>query len=437
VRPSHGLVSGALLAMLACQAPAFLPPIAAREPVRAVRVALPEEPPAPVPVHPELAPEVLVAPAPVTTDAPELVVRPDEVRAVWVTRWDYASADDVRRAIANVRRLGADTVLFQVRGAADAFYRSQLEPWAEELGGADPGFDPLAVAVEAARAEGVKLHAYGNVFPVWKGRTAPRARSHLWNAHRDWVCVSRTGERQSLGDHYVVLNPAHPAARAHLVAVFADIARRYAVDGIHLDYVRYLSTDYSYDGVSLRRFAADTGTSPERAPAQWDQWRRDQVTDTVRAIVAACRAARPRLVVSAAVWRTPEQGHDRYLQDVPRWYRQGLLDWAFPMIYARDTDTFRRDLGTHLGAPGTVRVLPGIGAYLHEADPAECARQVEAARAAGATGFALFAYGSFFGTADTDGGYRKQDSGRLERLRAARREALQSGPLRAHAVVAR
>ena len=52
------------------------------------------------------------------------------VRAVWITRFDYRSADDVRRAIADSARAGFNTVLFQVRGNASTFYPSELEPWA-------------------------------------------------------------------------------------------------------------------------------------------------------------------------------------------------------------------------------------------------------------------------------------------------------------------
>lgn len=362
---------------------------------------------------------------------------PSEVRAVWVTRWDYKTADDVRRAVARVKKLGANTVLFQVRGAADAFYRSELEPWAEELGGTDPGFDPLEVACTTGTQLGVQIHAYLNVMPVWKGTKAPTAANHIWNAHPDWIVVHKNGRRQSLNDHYVTLNPAHPHARDHLVRVCADVAKRYAVAGIHLDYVRYLSVDYSWDPISLRRFAVETGKRPGDDGAGWDQWRRDQVTDTVRDIVAACRAARPGVIMSAAVWRTPQSGHDRFLQDVPRWYRQGLLDWAFPMIYTRDATTFRRELAANLVGHSRTQILPGIGSYLHEKDPAQTARQVETSRSAGASGFGLFAYGSFFSTADSDGGYAKEDASTLDRLRHARVKALEEGPLKSTERVAR
>ncbi|MHC5018626.1 MAG: glycoside hydrolase family 10 protein [Planctomycetota bacterium] len=432
MRNLHAFVVGALvLGSTACHVFPVPAPVTPKErtsttpdQIRAL-VATPETPATALP---------LALPVATPAAAPEA---PAEVRAIWVTRWDYKTADDVRRAIARVKKMGANTVLFQVRGQADAFYRSALEPWAQELGGTDPGFDPLQVACETAKQLGVSLHAYMNVMPVWKGAKAPRAANHIWNAHPEWIVVHKSGRRQQLNDHYVVLNPAHPSARKHLVNVFADVATRYPVDGIHLDYVRYLSLDYSWDPTSLRRFALATGKRPGDDGAAWDQWRRDQVTETVRDIVAACKAARPGVIMSAAVWRTPQSGHDRFLQDVPRWYRQGLLDWSFPMIYTRDAVTFRRQLAANLASHTRTRILPGIGSYMHVQDPAQTARQVEASRNAGAGGFGLFAYGSFFSTADSDGGYAKQDATELDRLRHARLAALEQGPFQSTERVSR
>ena len=73
-------------------------------------------------------------------------------QAIWVPRWDYKTADDVRSIVRNCARAGFDTVLFQVRGNGTVAYRSRIEPWAEEFGFRDPGFDPLATAVARARA---------------------------------------------------------------------------------------------------------------------------------------------------------------------------------------------------------------------------------------------------------------------------------------------
>jgi uncharacterized lipoprotein YddW (UPF0748 family) len=78
-------------------------------------------------------------------------------------------------SIAEQTRLNA--VILQVRAAGDALYPSQLEPWMRSLSGqqgTDPGYDPLAFAVQEAHARGLELHAWFNPF-----RAAPRPPAPL------------------------------------------------------------------------------------------------------------------------------------------------------------------------------------------------------------------------------------------------------------------
>ena len=79
-------------------------------------------------------------------------------RAIWVSRFDYKTRDDVITIVGRCKAAGFNTILFQVRGNATVAYPSSLEPWSEQLGGADPGFDPLETAIERAHAEGCLLY---------------------------------------------------------------------------------------------------------------------------------------------------------------------------------------------------------------------------------------------------------------------------------------
>jgi uncharacterized lipoprotein YddW (UPF0748 family) len=313
----------------------------------------------------------------------------DGPRAVWVTRFEYSSEGDVRAILANSAALGFDTVLFQVRGQADAYYRSSLEPWAERLGGRDPGFDPLEVACREARRLGIALHAWINVMPVWRGRVPPANRSHLFYRRPDWIVVGRDGRRQPLNDHYVCLNPCLPEVRRHLAAVAREIVERYPVDGLHLDYIRFIEGDWSYDARTIALF----GGRPEARPAAWEDFRRKAVTETVREIGEAVRAVRPEALVSAAVFPTA-QARRRVYQDAEGWVRDGRVDCVFPMIYEDDDAAFRESVaeGEVLFRRGGRTVsIPGIGAYRHRT-AAQTLRQMRMCR----QGFAVFSYSSFY-----------------------------------------
>jgi uncharacterized lipoprotein YddW (UPF0748 family) len=334
-----------------------------------------------------------------------------DVRAIWVTRFEWKSEPEIRAILRNCAALGFNTVLFQVRGEADAYYRSEIEPWAQRLGGSDPGFDPLDVACREARRLGLRLHAWINVMPAWRGKTPPADRTHIALQRPEWIVVDPKGRRQAWNDHYVCLNPCLPEVRAYVTSVVRDLASRYPVDGIHLDYVRLIEGDWSYDSRTLGLFKARTGSTPARSPKAWSDFRRDAVTELVRSIRAAVKAERPSAQLTAAVFPTASARAQRF-QDAEGWARQGLVDAVFPMIYEDAAGDFRELVDDALGQFRGVAVLPGVGAYRHDT-----AKQTLDQIRSCPGGFALFSYSSLYPSPDAT---RRED----ERLCRARREAL-------------
>ncbi len=339
--------------------------------------------------------------------APHRVTTVQPYRGLWITRWDYRTLVDVNRAIDDAASLGATDVLWQVRGQADAFYASDLEPWGRELladlppGATDPGFDPLAAAVTRAHQRGLRLHAWVNVCPLWKGTTPPTNPAQAWLAHPQWRLRDARGVDQALNEHYVVADPRNAAWQAHVVAVCRDIATRYAIDGLHLDYIR---------------FVAETLDRAQGWPGGDEV--RDAITALVGRIATAAREARPGVEISAAVLRDPARAREVYLQDAPRWLADGTLDRALPMLYTADADVFTRELAAWRRVADPARLCPGLGVYLQDAD--QVAPQVAAC--AGLGGYAVFAYSSLFTSIDP-----QQDHSEAEaHERVARRAAVRT-----------
>ena len=360
----------------------------------------------------------------------------DEVRAIWVTRFEYQTEADVKTIFANCAALGFNTVLFQVRGQADAYYRSSIEPWAERLGGRDPGFDPLEVACREAKRLGLSLHAWVNVMPAWRGKTPPADRNHVCTKHPNWIVVGKDGRRQPFNDHYVCLNPCLAEVREYIVSVLRDLAERYPIDGLHLDYVRFIEGEWSYDEKTVSLFGMMTGASPEEKPEAWTQFRRAAVTELVTMTRRMLKDMRPNAVLSAAVFPTAKS-RERVLQDAEGWMRRGLVDWVFPMTYDDSDADFRdaidegyalfrtggatagkgRAVVTRTGqavetATSRTVCFPGVGAYKHKTAD-QTVRQMSMCRA----GFAVFSYSSLFVSPDET---RKEN----EKLCRARREAV-------------
>ena len=357
------------------------------------------------------------------------------IHAIWVTRFDYTTADDVIRIVKNCADAGFNPVLFQVRGNGTAFYASAYEPWANELGGSDPGFDPLKLACKEAHRRGVELHAWVNVMPAWRGTEPPANREQLYNLRPEWFWYDQYGNRQALSSFYVSVNPCLPEVREYLVEVFRDLVSRYDVDGLHMDYIRFpdeppatprgTDIDYPHDARTLDLYRADTGLAPADDPEQWSRWRTEQVTRLVADVHRMVRETRPKITLSSAVGSVPERAL-RHFQDSRRWIDEGLLDAVILMNYTASPETFEKRLEPWLMEEPSVPIVPGLWFGRPKEFDSEKARAETVAReieiALERTGnFCVFAYSSLFDSRDDQ--LTTQDEPQ-RRARAVRREVL-------------
>lgn len=317
-------------------------------------------------------------------------------KTIWVTRWDWRSADDVRAVVERCADFGCTAVFFQVRGNGTVAYPSRVEVWSESFGFADPGFDPLATAIAAGRARGVAVHAWVNVTPGWRGKDEPRDPRQLHRARPGWFLADRSGQRESLArGGYLGLNPCLPEVRDYLVTLCAEVAATPGLAGLHLDYVRFTSGDF--DGIDefpndrATRKAFEAARGRDAGDEAFRRFKVDCVTELVRAIVTQARARAPGLTLSAAVLSDPARALASG-QAWPEWARAGLVDALVPMAYTDDDAEFDRQLATLRAQAGRCSLVVGVGIYKH-ADAAQTVRQMQAVQRAGAAGVALFGYG--------------------------------------------
>lgn len=293
------------------------------------------------------------APAPVSQPTAKPALR-EEARALWVNRWDYGNAESIRRVMEVARRGGFNMVYFQVRGPSDARYPSRLDPCSPllcgRLGGV-PTWDPLEVAIREAHARGLQLHAWLNALSGWESTRAADCRglvpsvagqpNHELIDHPEWAMRTQRGTVQTCPNgpdvEYIYLSPGNPGVRTHLARVAADVVRRYPVDGVHLDRIRYPGREYGWDPASLAAFGRD----PSADPAGWSRFRRELVSKMVREVSDSIKAVR-RIPLSAAVWPIYDRerfgwpsssGVAQFFQDTWGWASDGALDVAVPMTY--------------------------------------------------------------------------------------------------------
>jgi uncharacterized lipoprotein YddW (UPF0748 family) len=272
-----------------------------------------------------------------------------EFRGFWVDAFNpgFKTPQEVTKLVADAKRANANAIVAQVRRRGDAFYNSTIEPRAKDPNLA-PGFDPLQDLITKGHAAGLEVHAWMVTLPM-TGSTS-NDPSHVWQKHgpnasgRDnWAMFTYDGDVKGY------LDPGHPDAVDYTVSVYLDLIKRYDVDGIQLDYVRYGGPDWGYNPTAVARFNQQmkrTGT-PEPNDSIWLQWRRDQVTNLVRKLYVQSLAIKPQVKISAATiaWGNgPKKDEDWYktqpykevLQDWRGWLEEGIIDIAMPMTYQRE-----------------------------------------------------------------------------------------------------
>ena len=334
---------------------------------------------------------------------PDLPPVPREFRAAWVATVDNIDWPSKRglpaarqqaemiRILDRAATLKLNAIVFQVRPAADALYRSKLEPWSAYLSGRqgrDPGYDPLRFAIDEAHKRGLELHAWFNPYrakhPADKG---PLASNHI--ARTNPTVVKPYGP-------YLWMDPGEPIVQKRSRDVFLDVVRRYDVDGVHIDdyFYPYPEKDAPFpDGNVYARYGNGL-TLPE--------WRRKNVDDFIQGIDRDIHAIKPwvRFGISPfGIWRPgfpagTTAGIDQYgtlYADCRKWLREGWCDYMTPQLYwaiAQKPQSFpvlfdwwreENVRGRHVW-PGlyTSRLLPGesLGRYSAQ----EIVRQIEIVR---------------------------------------------------------
>ncbi|MDF1515696.1 MAG: family 10 glycosylhydrolase [Anaerolineae bacterium] len=356
-----------------------------------------------------------------------------ERRGLWITRYDWTlystapSPGDVQTIVDHAAYAGFNSLFFQVRATGDSYYTPGLEPWAARLTtgpvsetlGVNPGWDPLAVMLQAAHHSGLEVHAYINVYTAWmpppesEGGTLwpPVTSPHhmfdtftyspLYSAHPGTYGMGYTWRQYTYPDtpmplawkEYLWASPGVDEVQDYIAAVVADIVSRYDIDGVHLDLVRYAGPSYSYDPLSS---AAAGG---ERNPAR-DQWQRDRITSLVARISTQAHVLSPDILVSAAVWPYyvdkwgwgTSEGYSDYFQDSVGWLQSGAVDAIAPMLYGGSLEDFTRWqilMTDFISVSSAGQVYPGVGVY---DDFSRTAGRITAARDAGAPGHIVFSY---------------------------------------------
>ena len=370
---------------------------------------------------------------------------PVEVRGLWVLRASLTSPESIASVVRRARASGFNTLFVQVRGRGEAYYRSAIDPRASDLAGRAAAFDPLAQVIDAAHGAGLRVHAWVNVGLVASAANLPDDRTHVIYRHPDWLMVPRAIARDlaTVDGHSpayagkisrwiraendriegLFLSPIVPDAAVYTEAIVSELASRYPIDGVHLDYVRFPNAEFDYSRFAIAEFRAEIGKTlpradraaldtraavdplayPDALQAEWAQFRRARLTSLAMRLRNAVKRARPDAMVTAAVAPDVDEAFGERLQDWRTWIETGILDAVCPMAYTTDVSTFVQQVVAARAIAGERGLWAGIGAW--RLSPEQTVRHIALARKAGAAGLILFSYDSLTGPAQARSDY--------------------------------
>ena len=271
-------------------------------------------------------------------------------RIDWPTTTNNASAqkNELNAYLDNFKAQNFNAVFLQVRTMCDAFYQSSYEPWSSYLTGTrgkNPGYDPLAYAVEQCHARGIQCHAWINPYH-WSTGTN-------WNTPQDQE-LQNSGMLLAYNDGsstYTILNPGLPATRERIVNVIREIITNYDVDGIIFD-------DYFYpNGIPSNSSAGDyTLWQQSGSGMTIGNWRRANVNQMVADVYNMIQQTKPEVrfgispagVAGTASTSASQHGvtpcptgsdwqYNGIFSDPLAWLEQGTIDYISPQIYWKTT----------------------------------------------------------------------------------------------------
>ncbi|MFA6617975.1 MAG: family 10 glycosylhydrolase, partial [Candidatus Neomarinimicrobiota bacterium] len=275
----------------------------------------------------------------------------EEFRGVWLSTvanidWpedkhdsDAKKQADLIKYMDVMKASGINAVLFQVRPACDAMYKSEIEPWSYWFSGtqgegpsADSLWDPLEFAIKEAHKRGMELHAWVNPYravhkPAMIDSSFYLHESHIAKQHPEWLIKFKS---------VYILDPGKAEVRDYIYSVFMDIVTRYDIDGLHMD-------DYFYPYEKIQNEDSLTFVAESRSIDNIDDWRRDNINILVERVSDGIDEIKPWVkwgISPFGIYRPgiPEgiEGFDAWAIlycDPLAWLKGGTVDYITPQCY--------------------------------------------------------------------------------------------------------
>ena len=312
---------------------------------------------------------------------------------IWVVRHNLYSKKAIDKTISTIVELGIETIYLQVRGRGYALYHSAIEPPSPKI---KDDFDPLAYFIAQAKPYNLTVHAWINTYLLWTAPKDPVDVSHLYHKHPEWfeVAIKQSPYYQTRN---VYLSPHLKAVNDYLLTLIQELIRNYDLDGIHLDYIRYLDKYCGYHKKALDQFYAIYAVLPGNLfklinNEFWISFKSMKVTGLVESINKQIKKNDPDIKLSVAVKPDPNLARRDFGQNWRLWLNRDIVDYVVIMNYATDHYDFIKSLNIINKEFDSKNVYCGIALYNKNINT--IIDQIKSAKKLGFDKIVLFSYDS-------------------------------------------
>jgi len=317
--------------------------------------------------------------------------KPGEFRAVWEHNGVGVYPGDWEKSAVHLKEGGLGHIIPNMMTSGYAAYASDYLPRSKEF---ETYGDQIAACVEAAHRHGLKVH-------VWKVNF--NLGSHVTE---EWLEKMRKAKRTQVdidGQPVNWLCPSNPENTAFEKNVMLEVVRKYDVDGIHFDYIRYPDEKSCYCDGCRERFEIQKSLKVAKWPSDcygrgklaqvYRDWRCEQITRLVAAVSKESRRLRSEIQISGAVFPRYPKCREQVGQDWVKWVEEGLLDFVCPMDYTESLTGFREMVSGQMELiGGRIPLHPGISVSSRNLPIDGLISQILLTRNLGADGFTIFQY---------------------------------------------
>jgi len=328
------------------------------------------------------------------------------VKALWVVRDYLTQKKFINEVLDFANKNGFNHIFAQVRGRGDAYYNSEFVPKSHLV---KSNFDPLDYLIKSNINNNIKVHAWINVYYLWSSINAPSQSNHLLLNNPEWLdrktddnyikkeIYLRNKNRLIIDGEGFYLAPTNPAVNSYLINVVDELSKKYNLDGIHYDYIRFHNSHYGYNEIGLSEFKnKHIDKISLDKEMLFSEFKRNSITSFVKLASDKIKSNSNKIIISAAVKPNIYDAKLLFFQEWDLWLSAGYLDWAVPMNYIVKNDDFVQNMymiKDNLPLKYHDKIVVGISAY--NQNPKLAGKKIQRLKKMNFNNISIFSYTEF------------------------------------------